>query len=343
MIVLVLSIVGWRKAEILHMNMEIVFVHADSPLPLHVLCNLYRTKRIANEVSVKLIYNRKSLLTYFWRDKVFLQYDREDNEINHSYNYPKDFRFNFWFNSVGRFGLISKYQKLNNVPILHIESDVIISSDFPITKIAAIKEPYAFSIVSNKRAIASLLFLKDTRASLELWDFAKRAISENSSISDMEILFDLWFSNKKSVSLLPTAPSQLAQFQIGNLDSKGPYSGFFDGNDFGIFLVGTNPWNRRGISKLHTFVEGSLLNFHQSDLRYDKTRKFLMLRDNTNNLLPLFSLHVTNKNPVFFSSHVSSLALRLWTSNFQQWDKTFHPIVFCFMALRALKRRFLRF
>lgn len=320
------------------MNIDIVFVHTDSPLPSHLLFNLFRTRRYLPNHRVCLIYNRRSILSFFWRDKVYLKFDDDDNKVNEMYGYPKDFRHNFWFSSVGRFSLLAKYQSSINRSVLHIESDVIISRDFPIEEFQKIETPFAYSIVSDNRAVASILFLKDAHSSHSLWEFSKEKIKSNSLSSDMEILHDLWRETPKNVSVLPTAPKSLLRHKNELEQNNHIFSGFFDGNDFGVFVVGTNPWNRRGVSILHSRIEGSLLSFRENDVFYDKARRFPSIRDK-DAYGKLYSFHITNKNPLFFVSQFSSIFLQLWIERLQKQNKTFHPIVYLLMLYRSLVRR----
>ena len=321
------------------MPIIVVFVHVDSPLPLYLLFNLYRAKRYLPYIRVTLLYNRRSLLTYFWQDKTFLTFDDEENDANQNYGYPKNFRNNFWFNSVVRFSLISRFQKLNDIPILHIESDVIIARDFPIIEIAKTKTPFGFPVVSQERAIASTLFIRDAKASRRLWNFAIEAIQANKLVSDMEILYKLWHEYPDEVSLLPIAPHHLFKEGNNQMTTCISYGGFFDGNDFGVFLAGTNPWNRRGVSQLHTKIEKNLLQFGKENLIYDGSRKFLSIRSpSSDRQEKLFSLHITNKNPLFFAHFTSAKVLRIWNTCFKNWNKTFHPFVLISMVFKSLKR-----
>lgn len=327
---------------ILYEPIRIVFVHQGSSLPLHLLLNLYRTAEIFPDNEVWLIFNHESLSNNLWPRREKIELDERDMQVRDAYGFPRDLRNNFWFNSLSRFSLISKFQKLYEGPILHIESDVVISSDFPLNKFSDIQTEYAFPIVSSSRAIASTLYLKNSTAAQELWNYSISRVNRNPLSSDMEILHQLWIDSPESVTLLPTAPECLKEKNLKSAsdDQNIQFGGFFDGHDFGWYVAGTNPWNKGGISDLHSKIDGSLLSFSQDNIIYDEVRKFVSLREPKLNYdYKLFSLHVTNKTPFFFSRKLSSLALKFWVTKLRDTEKTFHPLVFILMGIKFTSRR----
>jgi hypothetical protein len=226
-------------------------------------------------------------------------------------------------------------------PLLHVESDVVLSPDFPIEVFGKISTPFAFPIVSKERGIASTLFIRDQISAQFLWDFTKTCVRENPLVSDMQVLFKLRECHPEKVTELPTAPNEL------HLDRRFPsatktdvFGGYFDGHDFGVFVGGTNPWNQRAISRLHTRIPGSLLAFNSENLYFDKERDFLSIRIEKPEIqAKLYSLHVTNKNPFFFGSMTRSVTVNIWVSILRKINITFHPLVFLIMLYRSISRR----
>ena len=324
------------------MSLSIVFVHSLSRPPLHLMMNVRRCTRLFPEHKTVLIQDQRSLLTSFISNRFIIDFDNIDQRVEEIYGYPRDFRSNFWFSSVARFSSIQKYMKLNDGPILHIESDVILSPDFPIEKFRFVKQPFAFPIVSERRAIASSLYVRDAKAAYFLWQFTCKMIEENPLSSDMEILYQLSVAYPEMVLRLPIAPNSLMKKPIF-LEEVNEFDGFFDGHDFGVYLAGTNPWNLKGISHLHQKIPESLLEFNSSNLFYDKKRKFVSLVDfNSQELLNLYSLHITNKNPLFFGKHSASATLKFWLNHMRRKDTSFHLLVWLIMGVRFLRKN-LRF
>jgi hypothetical protein len=223
-------------------------------------------------------------------------------------------------------------------PTLHIESDVVLSNDFPLQKFEEMSTPFAFPIVSDKRGIASAVYIRDVEAAQFLWEFVKACVNRDALASDMEILFQFHRDYPAHVTTLPIAPSELFANQEDVLNNT-KFDGYFDGHDFGVYLAGTNPWNQRGLSRLHTKMNGSLLDFKADNLYFNKERNFLSLRGDSGIEYPLYSLHITNKNPYFFSVRFGPLFIRLWSERRFLRNITFHPIVFVFMIFNFLRRK----
>lgn len=319
--------------------LQIVFVHLGSPIPSHLILNLRRTKKLFPEYKVVLLTDRPTKLITRGIDQKRLELDAKDKEVRDKYSFPKDFRNNFWFSSLARFSLIKKYMSTIRNPILHIESDVILSPDFPLELFENLRQSFAYPVVSSQRAIASTLFIKDSESASFLWDYAQNMVEKNSLSSDMEILFSLNTQFPQMVLELPIAPQFLRREAKATSNSEF-FEGFFDGHDFGVYLAGTNPWNSRGWSQLHTRIPESLLSFGSKNMNFEGHRSFISLRNKREmKSYRLFSLHITNKNPLFFSLLTSKLALRIWTEWMQKVDRTFHPVVWSIMLLRFISKR----
>lgn len=322
------------------MSLKIVFVHLLSRPPLHLLMNIKRCTRLFQEHKTVLIQDQNSWLTSFVNNRFIIDFDSIDQRVEEMYGFPRDFRNNFWFSSVARFSSIEKYMKINDGPILHIESDVILSPDFPIDKFRFVKQSFAFPIVSERRAIASSLYVKDAKAANFLWKFTCKIIEENPLASDMEILYQLSKTYPEMVLRLPIAPNSLMKKSI-SLEEVNEFDGVFDGHDFGVYLAGTNPWNLKGVSHLHEKIPESLLNFSSSNLFYDKKRRFVSIVDfSSQELVNLYSLHITNKNPLFFGEHSASSTLKFWLNYMKGRDTSFHFLVWLIMGVRFLRKKF---
>lgn len=286
-----------------------------------------------------LLSDQRLRYSFLKSNLVNIHLDNHDREVEKLYSFPRDFRSNFWFNSLARFSILNKYIKLVGHSVLHVESDVILSPDFPLDALNAIEKPFAFPIVSKKRGIASTLLIKDEDASEFLWKFSQKMVQENSLASDMEILFQLNQRHPELVFQLPIAPQALTANK-SNVFVEPNLGGCFDGHDFGVYLAGTNPWNARGLSKLHTKIPESLLQFESSNIIFDNSRKFVSLKIKSSTIpVKLFSLHITNKNPLFFGHLTASHTLAFWIEGLRNLKFTFHPLVWLFMSARFLKKR----
>jgi hypothetical protein len=95
--------------------------------------NLRRTRRLFPARKIILISNQKQLLPK--GVSIFLYNPGATwNQIEVSLAHPKDYRNNFWMTSMARFLALVEYQEVVGKEMIHIESDVILSRDFPFEK-----------------------------------------------------------------------------------------------------------------------------------------------------------------------------------------------------------------
>ena len=331
--------------------MNIVFVHLNTRIPLFLRNNILDLKTKFPDKKIVLIHNLKQKVQVKGAEIVYLSRNEEEEEMERKYGYPKDFRGNFWFSSLVRFSMLNRFIQNSLEPVLHIESDILVARDFPFAKFDEIKNLLAFSIVSHQRGISSLLFINNEEGASKLWAYAMNMVNVNSLASDMEILFNFEKDFPQDVCKLPIAPSSLYIPDAFSLEEKEKnesrimkFGGVFDGHDFGVFLGGTNPWNSFGISRLHTFIPESMLNFKITHLKFNSRRKFLDIKQEKGNLsVNLFSLHMTNKSSILFLFRTQSLALRSLTHfPLRMMHKIIHPEVFIIMLYKFVLKRLKR-
>jgi hypothetical protein len=118
------------------------------------------------------------------------KYHPSDNWINLEklLQHPKIFRNNFWFTSLARFIAIAEFVKTHDEAMIHIESDVIISEDFPLKVFSKLNVDFSFPVVNSDQAIASCLFIGNSRAADELIRITLESAIENNLTADMYIL-----------------------------------------------------------------------------------------------------------------------------------------------------------
>ena len=159
--------------------MNIVFAHFKTKFPKHLILNLQRTAKLFPEHQVVLITDQDvSKLDIQGLTMFFFDESPEWLEIESLLEHPKDFRGNFWFTSLARFVAISAFMQLNDCPLVHIESDVIISSDFPFEKFSKIESVFAYPVINDNLAIASCLFIRDKQAAMFLENFTLKSVRE---------------------------------------------------------------------------------------------------------------------------------------------------------------------
>jgi len=330
--------------------MQIVFAHFYSRLPKHLVLNLERTISLFPEHEICLITDQDSKHVQIIGLNIFnYKPSVRWREIESNLNHPTDFRNNFWFISLARFIAIAEALKGSSEPILHVESDVLLASDFPFQSFLALKKDFAFPIVSNNLAIASCLYMKNGLVAEELAKFTMDSVLSNNVTTDMHILKDFINQYPGRVQVMPSAPYQPQALQNANEEflsqtkSAIPnFGGIFDGFDIGRFLFGDDPRNARGFSVLRRNDSRTYLDASKIDLLITEERDFPSVRNNLDpSILPIYSLHIHSKKlDIFRGNHSNSSIIEAVLNSKNKSKKVFSFSIFLKSLILAVRRRF---
>jgi hypothetical protein len=329
--------------------MNLVFAHFGSSIPKHLDRNLKRATLLFPTHQIFLITDLQlNKLTY---DKVIIYkyaYNRDWWKLQSQLKHSKDFRDNFWFTSTARFLALAEFSDSFDEEFLHIESDVIIASDFPFEKLSKANCDFMFPIVSDSNAIASTIYIKNSYAAKYLAKFALTESEKNNMTTDMYILSELSRKSELNFSPLPTAPAwsydksksgnSFLQMSDALILSLG---GVFDGFDLGRYLFGDDPRNKRGFSTLRDNDTRTYLNVRNLNLVMRPERDFPFLSNaELDFYIPLFSLHIHSKNLKLFEIEKSRKVIKNYVLNSKKGPSTvFVFSIFIKSALKSLKQR----
>lgn len=269
-------------------------------------------------------------------------------ELETLLKHPKDFRDNFWFTSLARFIAISEFSRTMQSQILHLESDVIISGDFPFDKFTYSNCSFSFPIVSSSLAIASILYIKDSFSAKYLAELTMKSARENRNTTDMHVLRDLSLNPDVNFLLLPSAlsdsysPSKVSgNFIMMNEIGLRHFNGVFDGFDYGRYLFGVDPRNARGISKVRQTDDSVYLDVSKSLIVTDDKRDFPYILDlESNRKLPIFCLHIHSKNSKYFTIRSSEKAIKMAVKDSSKEPSIkVYPLIIIKMVIASLKRK----
>ena len=320
----------------------IVFVHLNSPVPLYLRLNIISTIKKFPDAKVVLIQNDKK------RNKIHANlwnFEYQPGEISlsieDSLKHPKDFRNNFWFSAIQRFDALRVYIEQSNEMILHLESDVIISKDFPLEKFTIGEKKIAYPMVADNRGVASSVFIRDLYTAEKLIRFTEETTSVNSNTTDMEILAEFSEKNPDVTFLLAFGPASVSAYDESfALERVQPafelFSGIFDGNDIGVYLFGTDPRNARGISFLGTSIPGNYARVNQWKFKFDNSRQFINLEFG-DKVLSIYSVHATSKQLTLFYHHTQNYVIRKYLRKiYQKRGRKYFPLITSRMVLRKI-------
>jgi hypothetical protein len=258
-------------------------------------------------------------------------------------SHPKEFRNNFWHSSLARFAYLLSYQKRVQQRILHIESDVLIASDFPLSRFKRLPvSKIGYPILMKNRGVASI-FYSGNAATLD--KFVSYSISEglkDSEITDMLILRSFYNQHPRYVKVLPAGPGERNMYSREIAKDIFPeirkglseFKGIFDGTDLGFYFFGTNPWNKRGISILQKKDTTSYAKIEQFEIKFNASRDFFDLL-NSAHTIPIYNMHITSKRERLFRIGNLELESRRFINNKGMKTEVILS-VFIAMALKKL-------
>jgi hypothetical protein len=332
--------------------MKIVFAHFNSKIPKYLLLNLKRTIQLFPKHNVCLITDQDTSKIKV-SNLLVSKYHPSNawNELEKLIDHPKFFRRNFWFTSLARFIAISEFTKTYNEPILHIESDVIISEDFPFEIFSNLNTDFAFPVVNSQLAIASCLYLGGSGAAEKLINMTLESASQNNHTTDMYILKKLTEKNSIRFQLLPSSISSKealdcasSEFLEETKQALLKFSGVFDGCDIGLYLFGEDPRNNRGFSQLRSRKYVNYLNVRNLIISIKDDREFPYLLDIVNKKqIPVFALHIHSKNITLFKLRGAKRLIAKSVKNSKKKPKTIFVLIKFFWTIKnSIRTRIVR-
>lgn len=243
---------------------------------------------------------------------------------------PSRFRNGFWLLSLIRLEILAEFVIQSKQPAVHIESDVVISSDFPFDFLENTEKSLAYVRVSEMESIASIVFLKPGG---DCETFASSIFSEfqqNPGLTDMKFLSDF---QKRHSNLVYELPADLSD------PNRTPF--LFDGSDFGQYLFGTDPRNSRGVRHLNFKNSSTRVSPESYDFLYDKERQFLNVTSE-GRCSYLVNLHIHSKHPKLFRPSSRAIMFRRSIAPVRRkWR--FHLFIFFRQVRAAVLRRLRRY
>lgn len=333
-------------------GMKIVFVQLGNPAKGYVWRNILQSKSVFPNHQHILISDHsgnlkkaKQLNIRTWEYKPVDHQERMLSSLEHD----KNFRDGFWKLTLERlFALTNFLSSEGEESILHVESDVILSRNFPVDVLKNIQK-ILWLPFNESRDVPSLIYIPNPMHAEWLEKEILKVLEVDKLSTDMSVLKKIADKNIDKVGYFPTVESIQSQLLSHQSTSSfatnasmhfKDFSGIFDAAPIGMWLAGQDPRNNRGwIHRFQAIPESYIdpkqlkddLIFDHDDLPYYQN-------------IPLYNLHIHSKMKKYFGEANWKKLRReqdVWLRNKSQ--RTFSISAYLELALGFLKRRIKRF
>ena len=333
--------------------MDIVFVHLNSKIPRYLYWNLLSHIHKFPQHKIVLIHSAGVEIPHI--KGLTLVSAIEDSrwlELDQLYDHPKDFRNNFWLTASARLFALENYLKHSNKQILHVESDVILSRDFPFEVMAKIQEGLGYPVISQSRGAASVVYVRDVESAAILTSSLIKDAQNNPQTTEMLSLKQVYEMNPGKVCALPVGTGGFSSYR--NIDevefskqvqNSRIFGGVIDGVEIGQYFCGTDPRNRRGIKLLRNDLVNGYVEVNNLLIEFDPQRDFCnVIEKYSGEKYPLFALHVPSKEIRAFKINRQSRWLRQLARDSDKGpQRNLSLLTLCDSIWRSLGRKIKRF
>lgn len=237
----------------------------------------------------------------------------------------ENFRGNFWRLTLERLiAFLQFHLEYQNVPILHLESDILLLPNAPLDLIAE-SNTLSWMRVDSHRDVAALLFSPSHDSSTWLMTQLIEILESDEPVTDMTILRKVADKNPECLTIFPSLFKEKSKsdndLEPGLASQKEQMSkqwpetipGIFDPASIGMWLTGIDPRNQYGITsyfdKKNAVEIGTYFDPSAGDYRFERNCLFCK---------------VDGIEYSIWNLHVHSKDLRLFSEN---WDKTLNDLV----------------
>lgn len=278
----------------------VTFVYLGKKIPKYVFLSIMNFKHKFPHLHTTLIHDsdQGALLADKCQIRSFhtKNWMKEEESLMNSLDHPMVFRNGFWFQTLARFFALCEFQTIFNTPVVQIECDVWVGSNFPFKAFANLDKQIAFPMENLLQGSASILWLRDKSGASFLRDYAVRLLSLDSSHTDMTILGKLAQEHPDKVLTLPVSIESksydydetriISPIFTQNLDK---FNGVFDALPYGMYLLGSDPRNGRGWSQ--RFLQRKEHSIIPEDIKFLLDSKNHLLIESKGESHYLYNLH----------------------------------------------------
>jgi hypothetical protein len=292
-------------------DLSLLFVHLGTKTPRYLRTNIERSRVLFPNLRISLVTDVRNLTNWAQKQDVEIINYQEDPAFNSAFkfeNLESNFRNGYWRYTIERLIAINTFHNLHpQIPVLHLESDVILMPDFPLDKVSALTKIYWLKY-GPRADIASILYTPNAEKTSE---FCERLIDEikNNEESDMELLWKLRTKFVNDYSTFPTMnaktksllniKSEKSETEISQKMLESNFDGLFDAAGIGIWISGGDPRNNFGFTTIHTrqlIDSGNIYIDSSKESFVSVGNGELRIETEGLELVPVYNLHVHSKN-----------------------------------------------
>lgn len=292
-------------------TIEIVYVHLGSAKAQHLLKNIeivhkFFPKILINCVVYNNSYVHKSLPRYV--NAIQFRPSEPVENMLQTKSIDLEFRQGFWRYSFER--LLALHKAHSDRPfssLLHIESDVLIMPNFPVSNFLRIQN-VCWLPCDESRDSASLMYFPNLKKSQKFNTDLNNLLVNSKQINDMKALHELRKQFPNRYRLLPTSDSNFTQLLNLEIDRTSKsfkhFDGIFDPAPIGMWLTGIDPRNNFGITNYFATKKLKALRMIQSPDAYPLyfVRNRGLIFKNGSKVLTVYNLHIHSKSSRIFSN-----------------------------------------
>jgi len=286
-------------------SFHIVLVHLSKRLPRYLISNLEHLQSVFPEFPKTLVVSRGTRLSsdavVGWSVYEYVR-NRETKELFSAGKLDPTFREEFWYVSLERLlALEEVHLGFPDEPLLHVESDVLLMPTFP-TMFFNQMRTLAWQKIDEEEDVASLVFSPSAAQTSFLCQSIRTAYCQNPGLSDMRALRKFASDNPEQITYLEMNPETAGS------------EGVFDPATAGVYLLGNDPRNARGVERYGKKAPKHLMRVETFEWQF--TENSILCRASGSEWVQLHSLHIHSKRTSFFNlSNLLAQALKVASGN----------------------------
>lgn len=271
-------------------SFHLVVVHLSHRLPRYLLSNLAHLNSTFPELPKTLVVSRgvrvRADAQVGWS---IFEYERPEDtqKLFSAGKLDPSFRDGFWYVTLERLlALEEVHLRFPNEPLLHVESDVFLMPTFPTWFFSDMKT-LAWQKIDSEEDVASLVFSPSAAQTRFLCQSIRAAYSDDPSLSDMRALRRFASEHPDQISYLEMSPVTAGS------------EGIFDPATAGIYLLGNDPRNSKGIERYgQKITPKHVMSVEAFD--WHVSSNSISCRTSSSGWVQLQSLHIHSKRSSFF-------------------------------------------